>query len=125
MLAWIRIDGRPKLGCHVRGITPAGAFLELTPPSWLPFKFVIEIEHDGTLLGCEIRHTRPTGIGVHFVPVETVTEFAAKSKQSRTQAEEWTANSMQARELPSSKTNGKAGGSSLPARVRATSNSKP
>lgn len=117
MLAWIRIDGRPKLGCTVHNVTPAGAFLALTPPSWLPFKFVIEIEHDGTLLGCEIRHTRPTGIGVQFVPVETVTEYSAKSKESKTQEEEWMAISMQA--------NAKTGGPSLGARGRAANSSKP
>lgn len=50
----------------VRNISVDGAFLELEPPSWLPFQFQLQIEGDPRLHTCELRHARPDGIGIRF-----------------------------------------------------------
>lgn len=124
ILGWIKIDGRPKLRCSVRNVTPVGAFLELTPPSWLPFKFVLELESDGTVLGCEIRHTRSTGIGVQFVPSETVLEYAVTSRVHRNEEEEWLASPKSAPDAKPSTPDAKADKASLAGRIRGAISSK-
>lgn len=123
VLAWIRIDGRPKLRCCVRNVTPIGAFLELTPPLWLPFKFTLEQEPTGTLLGCEIRHTTPTGIVVQFVLVETVAEYRAIAADSGIEEEEWRGNLRLSNDRKALGDD-HAGGRSLVARVRASTGTK-
>lgn len=124
VLAWVRIDGRPRLRCYIRNITPKGAFLEFEPPTWLPFRFMVEIESDGTLFGCEIRHARQTGIGILFVPLDAVAEYRAKSHGARTGAAEWLGTGRSASPASSPATQGDADGSALAKRIRAAINTK-
>jgi hypothetical protein len=63
---WIRVIGRPKIPCTVRNISPKGALLELDPPSWLPFRFELQLEPELNIIQCEIRHVLPHAIGVLF-----------------------------------------------------------
>ena len=64
VLGWIKIDGRPLVSCVVRNLSPKGAFLELAPPAWLPYRFQLLIEQSE--YACEIRHSLNMGVGVHF-----------------------------------------------------------
>ena len=63
----IRIAGRPGLPCRIRNACETGAFLELQPPSWLPFYFTLDIASNNRTFNCELRHARPNGIGVNFI----------------------------------------------------------
>lgn len=63
---WIRVAGRPKIPCTVRNVSPKGALLELDPPSWLPFRFELQLEPDLDIIHCEIRHVLQHAIGVMF-----------------------------------------------------------
>lgn len=66
-VGWIKIPGRPKMACRILNQSPNGALLELRVPSWLPFQFELLIESDRSVHTCEIRHSRPDGIGVFFL----------------------------------------------------------
>ena len=88
-LGWIRIEGRPKLPCSIKNAAPADAFLELTPPGWLPFRFFLEMAQDGRWVGCETRHIRPTGIAVTYIDLAEVQEFNARSSGPATDHETW------------------------------------
>lgn len=63
----IRVSGRSKLHCVVRNVSRGGAFLEFSPPAWLPFQFELELPASGELISCEIRHKGSTGVGVRFL----------------------------------------------------------
>ena len=88
-LAWIRIDGRPRLPCTVANISPQGAFLELKPPGWLPFRFVLQLEADGSTHWCELRHVLAAGVGVVFRQPEAHEGDDDRSRAKVVDADDW------------------------------------
>lgn len=64
---WICIDGRPKLPCVISNISEGGALLVLEVPTWLPFHFRLRSDMPRLDVECEVRHQRPSSIGVRFV----------------------------------------------------------
>ena len=88
---WITIPGRPKVPCLVTNLSQAGAFLELTAHSWLPFDFELYIELLHRRYRCETRHKGPTGVGVSFI----LDVKPSPDKQFRrvTEPDQWTGGS--------------------------------
>jgi hypothetical protein len=82
---WLKISGRPRLPCRIINISPKGALLELDVPEWLPFQFELMIELDNSVHTCQIRHTKPSAVGVNFL------DFAeAPSRlQSKSEVDDW------------------------------------
>lgn len=65
-IAWIIVPGRSRLACTILNLSPNGAFLELDPPKWLPFRFALKIDGSPSARVCELRHASPLGLGVIF-----------------------------------------------------------
>lgn len=124
-LAWIRIGGRRKLQCVVSTFSEFEAFLELTPPDWLPFLFTLELTRDGQLFGCETRHTRKNGVKVVFVPVSEVVEFEKKvGNRPRTEEEDWRGDNRLDEAQPTQCDDGQARNASLVKGFRASLTTK-
>ena len=70
-MAWIIVQGRPRLSCRIANISPKGAMLEFAVPKWLPFSFKLMIEGRSELVDCEIRHVGQHGIGVNFCELQS------------------------------------------------------
>lgn len=87
---WLKVAGRRPVACVVVNISRSGAFLELPPPSWLPFRFGLVIEPDPEELVCEIRHVRETGIGIKFCALQSEARVERKTAFPLLDADQWT-----------------------------------
>lgn len=87
---WLKVAGRPALRCIVRNLSASGAFLEVEPPSWLPFQFEVRIDGQDKSRACTLRHVLSRGVGVSFVELEDVrTEMADRGAITIDNAAEW------------------------------------
>jgi hypothetical protein len=87
---WLKVPGRRPVACVVANISRSGAFLELPPPNWLPFRFGLVIEPDTEELVCEIRHVREAGIGIKFCTVQSEARIERKVAFPLLEADQWT-----------------------------------
>lgn len=70
--ARIHARGRPSLPCIMRDISEGGALLQVDHPQWLPSRFRLKIEADGTEVDCEVVRRTEDAVGVRFLaPVIT------------------------------------------------------
>jgi hypothetical protein len=77
MHGWIVLPGRPKLACLVRNVSEGGALLECAVPKWMPFSFTLEVDCNGFMAECEVRHLKATWIGVRFERIKAQPEAIA------------------------------------------------
>lgn len=65
--ARIHPRGRPSLPCIMRDVSEGGALLQVAHPQWLPKRFRLIIEADGTETDCEVVHRTEDAVGVRFL----------------------------------------------------------
>ncbi|MEZ5842646.1 MAG: PilZ domain-containing protein [Hyphomicrobiaceae bacterium] len=58
--------------CTVRDCSVGGALIELLEPTYLPFRFILEVDISGFRSECEVRHQRGTRVGVEFVGIGAI-----------------------------------------------------
>lgn len=85
--AWIKIPGRPRIGCRVTNRGPEGALLELDTVPELPFRFRVQLEGEERELLCEIKHVTPHGVGVRWSEVRQAEQGFSHSKVI--ESDEW------------------------------------
>ena len=88
-IAEIIIPGRPALSCCILNSSVKGAFLQLTPPKWLPYQFLLKYGTEERLQVCEVRHMMPDGVGVFFTEQMSVSDFQSRGPNIRTTKDEW------------------------------------
>ena len=72
----IKVSGRGTLSCIVRNISDGGALLIFDRPETLPFGFLLAIDEDPQLYGCEVRHHFGERVGVAFVDCALIADAA-------------------------------------------------
>lgn len=72
MIGWVKIPGRPLVSCTVRNISEGGANLEFHEMIVLPYSFLLKIETETGVRGCEMRHNYGQRVGVQFVDTALV-----------------------------------------------------
>ncbi len=70
--ARINARGRPSVPCIMRDISAGGALLEVEHPQWLPSRFRLRIEADGTEADCEVVRRTEDAVGVRFLAPVTI-----------------------------------------------------
>lgn len=69
---WVKIPGRPLIGCTIRNVVGTRAVLVFAKPVCLPYSFVMTIDGTTQPYGCEVRQHYGDRVAVGFVDVETV-----------------------------------------------------
>jgi hypothetical protein len=70
--ARIHARGRPSVPCIMRDISEGGALLQVDHPQWLPSRFRLRIEADGTEADCEVMRRTEDSVGVRFLTPVTI-----------------------------------------------------
>lgn len=73
---WVKIPGRPLIGCTIRNVVDSRAVLVFDQPVCLPFSFVLTIDGTTQVYGCEVRQHYGDRVAVCFVDVETIPQSA-------------------------------------------------
>jgi hypothetical protein len=73
---WMKIPGRPPMGCTIRNINGTGATLVFDRPACVPFSFILSIDGTNQPYGCEVRHHYGDRVGVVFVDVATISKVS-------------------------------------------------
>jgi PilZ domain len=68
----IKLPGRGTRFCSVRNISHGGALLVFERAECMPFGFLLTIEGEQTVYGCEVRHHFGERVGVAFVDVSLI-----------------------------------------------------
>ena len=68
----VTVAGRPPIRCVIRNISDGGALLVLEKPQSLPYGFLLEIDGQDDIYGCEIRHHYGLKVGVEFVDTTSI-----------------------------------------------------
>jgi|GEM_PF-5582302 len=87
--AWIAVPGRPMLPCVIENMSAKGAFLRLSLPKWLPYRFGLRIDPASQVFACEIKHTSEHGVGVLFCVDEEAAFNARSSNGLLRDVDEW------------------------------------
>ncbi|NOT69996.1 MAG: hypothetical protein HOP09_01570 [Hyphomicrobium sp.] len=74
---WVKIPGRPLIGCTIRNVVESRAVLVFNKPVCLPYGFVLSIDGTTQLYGCEVRQHYGDRVAVCFVDVDTIPQIAA------------------------------------------------
>jgi hypothetical protein len=78
-LAWIIVAGRKRIPCKVIFTSEEAALLECTPPTWLPFRFELQIQGQPTIRICETKRIVGWGVEVYFVDPEPAAQRSSAS----------------------------------------------
>ena len=70
--ARIHARGRPSVPCIMRDVSEGGALLLVDHPQWLPSRFRLKIEADGTEVECEVVRRIEDAVGVRFLGPVTI-----------------------------------------------------
>ena len=72
-------DNGRTVRCTVKDCSVGGALIELFEPTYLPFRFILEVEVSGFRSLCEVRHHRDRRVGVEFVRGEAAVRSEARN----------------------------------------------
>jgi hypothetical protein len=70
--ARIHARGRPSVPCIMRDVSEGGALLQVEHPQWLPSRFRLRFEADGTEADCEVVRRTEDAVGVRFLAPVTI-----------------------------------------------------
>ena len=64
--AWIEAAGRARIACVVQNVSVAGAMIELSEPTRLPFRVTLHVEATGFIGRGEVRYQNGNHVGLRF-----------------------------------------------------------
>lgn len=69
----VKLAGRAAQHCVVKNLSDGGALLEFDRSEPIPFGFLLTIDGEEKIYGCEVRHHYGARVGVAFVDVALIT----------------------------------------------------